>query len=47
MQVGHWAGPAVQPGHSSCAGDSLMCLADAAGGPREELGCTGACLSSQ
>lgn len=24
-----------------------MCLADAAGGPREELGCTGACLSSQ
>lgn len=48
MQAGHWAGPAVQPGQSSCAGDGLMWLADAAGGPGEGLGCTaGACLSSQ
>lgn len=40
MQAGHWAGPAVQPGHSSCAGDRLMCPADAAGGPGEGLGGT-------
>lgn len=40
MQAGHWAGPAVQPGQSSCAGHGLRGSADAAGGPGEELGWT-------